>query len=75
MRRKRVDDGIVIGSLFLYNFSRRKVTAMPEYVERLVACGINLADAYEICDDYIYDLDYAGLAAYVRAVELASGTV
>ena len=42
---------------------------MPEYVERLVRCGVNLADAYEICDDYIYDGDYQGLADYISAVE------
>ena len=42
---------------------------MPDYVDRLVACGINLADAYEICDDYLYDGDYQGLSDYVHAVE------
>lgn len=42
---------------------------MPEYIERLVACGINLADAYEICDDFLYDCDYEGLAYYVASVE------
>ena len=39
---------------------------MPDYMERLVACGMNLADAYEVCDDYIYDSDYQGLSDYVR---------
>jgi hypothetical protein len=43
---------------------------MPEYVERLMRCGVNLIDAYEICDDYMYDGDYQGLADYVREVEL-----
>ena len=43
---------------------------MPEYVERLVSCGMNLADAYEVCDDYIYDGDYEGLAYYVLRVEM-----
>lgn len=42
---------------------------MPDYVDRLVACGINLADAFEICDDYLYDGDDQGLADYVHAVE------
>lgn len=42
---------------------------MPDYIERLVACGINLADAFEICDDFIYDSDYEGLAYYVASVE------
>ena len=46
---------------------------MPEYVERLVKCGVNLVDAYEICDDYMYDGDYQGLADYVRTVEIESG--
>ena len=46
---------------------------MPEYVERLIACGFNLIDAYEICDDYIYDEDYQGLADYIRTVEIESG--
>ena len=42
---------------------------MSDYVERLVICGVNLVDAYEIVDDFIYDGDYDGLADYVRAVE------
>lgn len=42
---------------------------MTDCVDRLVACGFNLADAYEICDDFIYDCDYQGLAGFVRAVE------
>ena len=42
---------------------------MLDFVERLVRCGVNLADAYDICDDYLYDCDYEGLDAYVRAVE------
>ena len=43
---------------------------MLEYVERLMECGVNLADAWEICDDFIYDEDYRGLAEYVRSIEL-----
>lgn len=43
---------------------------MQGYVDRLVACGVNLIDAYEICDDFYYDGDYLGLSEYVRAVEL-----
>lgn len=42
---------------------------MQDYVDRLVACGMNLADAYEVCDDFIFDDDYQGLALYVQAVE------
>lgn len=42
---------------------------MPEGVERLVKCGVNLVDAYEICDDYLYDQDYEGMESYIRAVE------
>lgn len=42
---------------------------MPEYIDRLVNCGINLADAYEVCDDFLYDEDYKGLEDYVMAVE------
>ena len=42
---------------------------MPDEVERLVNCGMNLADAYEVADDFLYDSDYQGLADYVRAVE------
>ena len=42
---------------------------MADCIDRLVACGVNLADAYEICDDFIYDGDYEGLSDYVRAVE------
>ena len=43
---------------------------MSEYVERLVKCGVNLVDAYEICDDFMYDGDYQGLSDYVRSVEI-----
>ena len=53
----------------LFAERKRGVIPMPDYVERLVACGFNLADAYEVCDDYIYDSDYQGLSDYVRAVE------
>lgn len=42
---------------------------MPECVERLVSCGMNMIDAYEICDDYMYDGDYQGLMAYIHSVE------
>ena len=45
---------------------------MPDEVERLVNCGMNLADAYEIVDDFLYDSDYQGLDDYVRAVEQES---
>ena len=45
---------------------------MPDEVERLVSCGMNLADAYEVVDDFLYDSDYQGLAEYVRAVERES---
>lgn len=43
---------------------------MPEYIERLVACGMNIVDAWEVCDDFLYDGDYQGLAEYVRSYEL-----
>lgn len=42
---------------------------MPEIVDRLVACGVNVVDAWEIVEDYLYDEDREGLAAYVDAVE------
>lgn len=42
---------------------------MPDEVERLVKCGMNLIDAYEVVDDYLYDSDYEGLSDYIRAVE------
>ena len=45
---------------------------MPDEVERLVKCGMNLADAYEVVDDFLYDSDYQGLADYVLAVEQES---
>ena len=45
---------------------------MPDEVERLVNCGINLADAFEVVDDFLYDSDYQGLADYIRAVEQES---
>ena len=43
---------------------------MPDYVERLVKCGMNLADAWEVCEDFLYDGDYQGLSEYVRSYEL-----
>jgi len=42
---------------------------MPDYVDRLVACGVNLADALDVYDDYMYSDDQEGLADYVDAVE------
>lgn len=42
---------------------------MSDYVDRLVACGVNLVDAYEVVEDYLYDNDLEGLADYVRSVE------
>ena len=42
---------------------------MPDEVERLVNCGMNLADAYEVVDEFLYDSDYQGLADDIRAVE------
>jgi len=48
---------------------RRGVVPVQDYVDRLVACGMNLADAYEVCDDFIFDGDFEGLACYVQAVE------
>jgi len=43
---------------------------LPEYVDRLVKCGFNLIDAFEICDDYLYDSDYEGLVDYIRQIEV-----
>lgn len=40
-----------------------------DYIDRLTACGINLIDAYEVVEDYLYDGDKDGLDDYVRAVE------
>lgn len=54
---------------FLLSFFQKVGAEMSDYIERLVACGMNLIDAYEVCDDFIYDSDYEGLAEYVRAVE------
>ena len=42
---------------------------MPDYIERLTACGINLADAFDIYDDFLSDDDESGLESYVLAVE------
>lgn len=42
---------------------------MSDYVERLISCGMNLIDAYEVIDDFYYDSDYEGLEDYVKAVE------
>ena len=42
---------------------------MPDYVERLTACGINLADALDIYDDFMSDDDESGLQAFVLDVE------
>ena len=57
-----------------YNSIRKKEGAqLFDYVDRLVVCGMNLVDAYDIVDDVLYDGDYQGLADYVRTVELESG--
>jgi len=45
---------------------------MPDEVERLVNCGMNLADAFEVVDDFLYDSDYQGLTDYIMAVERES---
>ena len=42
---------------------------MSDYVDRLTACGMNLIDAYEVVEDYLYDGDLEGLDEYVRATE------
>lgn len=43
---------------------------MLDFVDRLVQCGVNLADAFDICEDFMYDGDYQGLADYVTDVEV-----
>jgi hypothetical protein len=65
-------DSLVRGHLFLYNYGQKEGIRMPDEVERLVICGMNLADAFEVVDDFLYDGDYQGLSDYVRAVELES---
>lgn len=57
---------------FFYTILLKEGIEMPDEVERLVNCGMNLADAYEVVDDFLYDSDYHGLADYVRAVEQES---
>ena len=42
---------------------------MPDLIERMTACGINLVDAFEIYDDFMHDGDEIGLEAFVLAVE------
>lgn len=42
---------------------------MPDFVDRLVACGVNLADALDAYDDFMYSDDLEGLSDYVCAVE------
>ena len=43
---------------FFYTILLKEGIEMPDEVERLVNCGINLADAYEVVDDFLYDSDY-----------------
>lgn len=42
---------------------------MSDYIDRLTAAGMNLVDAYEVVEDFLYDDDRQGLDDYVRAVE------
>jgi hypothetical protein len=42
---------------------------MPDYIDRLTACGMNLIDACEVVEDYLYDGDHEGLDRYVLTVE------
>ena len=44
---------------------------MDGYVERMVACGMNLIDAWEIYDDFMQDNDEEGLEEYVSGLEYA----
>ena len=48
---------------------------MMDYVDRLTACGMNLIDAYEVVEDFLYDGDREGLEDYVRATELSARNV
>ena len=57
---------------FWYNGYQKEGASVLDYVDRLVECGVNLIDAYEICEDYMLDCDYQGLADYVKDVELDS---
>jgi len=61
------------GGIFFYTIMvGKKGIRMPDEVERLVNCGMNLADAFEVVDDFLYDSDYQGLTDYIMAVERES---
>ena len=57
------------GRAFQLPFLQKEGDGMCDYIERLIACGVNLIDAYEIVEDYLYDEDHDGLDRYVLAVE------
>ena len=42
---------------------------MPEPVERMTRCGVNLADALEIYENFLTDDDRQGLEDYLAALE------
>lgn len=42
---------------------------MNEYINRLMACGMRVDDAYTVCNDFYRELDFDGLAEYVTQYE------
>ena len=42
---------------------------MPDYILRLTICGVDPFDAYNICDEFLFDGDLPGLLDYIEAVE------
>lgn len=59
------------GPLFLYNFTRKKVLDLYEYIRRLCHCGMRVDEAYEVCSEYWNRLDFVGLRDFVRGFEIA----
>lgn len=42
---------------------------MLEYVDRLCACGLRKDDAWVLVTDFLRELDFDGLAEYVKELE------
>lgn len=43
---------------------------MHEYINRLMACGMRVDDAYTVCNDFFRELDFDGLEEYVSQYEV-----
>jgi hypothetical protein len=61
---------IVNLSLFLYHFSKKgRDFVMESYIDRLMMCGYNAVQAYNIVRDFQHERDFEGLENFTRLME------